>query len=126
MLRLYPCHQRSLKKAHIDQQVKTLLPRRRAPRALRRLLDRIEAGGGTPLREVVQQARQYQQHLRAIYPELRMQNYLLTDGRSSASLSGLELDGETWLIDTESSPIKRGRGREFAQSLGAHYLPLPI
>lgn len=109
-----------------NQQVKTLLPRRRAPRALRRLLDRIEAGGGTPLREVVQQARQYQQRLRAIYPELRMQNYLLTDGRSSASLSDLELDGETWLIDTESSPIKRGRGREFAQSLGAHYLPLPI
>ena len=32
-----------------NQRVETLLPRRRAPRALRRLLDELGAGGGTPL-----------------------------------------------------------------------------
>ena len=108
-----------------NQMVKTLLPRRRAPRALRRLLDDIEAGGGTPLRQVVEQAMRYQQKLQAMQHDLHWRNYLITDGKSSASLEGLALRGETWLVDTESSRVKHGRGREFARSLRAHYLPLP-
>ena len=109
-----------------NQQVQTLLPRRRAPKALRRLLDEVEAGGGTPLRQVVESAQAYQRQLRVAQPGLRCRNYLITDGKSSASLSGLALDGETWLVDIESSRVRRGRGREFAEMLGAHYLPLPV
>ena len=109
-----------------NQQVQTLLPRKRAPKALRRLLDNIEAGGGTPMRQVIEQAMRYQQQLRISQPGLRLRNYLITDGKSSASLAGLQLDGDTLLIDIESSRIKRGRGSEFANALGASYLPLPV
>ena len=109
-----------------NQKVHTLLPRRRAPKALRRLLDEVEAGGGTPLRQVIETARDYQRQLRIAQPALRCRNYLITDGKSSASLSGLALDGETWLVDIESSRVRRGRGRECAEMLGAHYLPLPV
>ena len=109
-----------------NQQVQTLLPRKRAPKALRRLLDNIEAGGGTPLRQVIEQAIRYQRQLRISQPGLRLRNYLITDGKSSASLAGLRLDGDTVLIDIESSRIRRGRGSEFANALGARYLPLPV
>ena len=109
-----------------NQQVQTLLPRKRAPKALRRLLDNIEAGGGTPLRQVIEQAIRYQRQLRISQPGLRLRNYLITDGKSSASLAGLQLDGDTMLIDIESSRVKRGRGSEFANALGASYLPLPV
>ena len=109
-----------------NQRVQTLMPRKRAPKALRRLLDGIEAGGGTPLRQVVEEAMRYQRQLRIIQPGLRLRNYLITDGKSSASLTGLNLDGETILIDIESSRVKRGRGNEIANALGARYLPLPV
>jgi magnesium chelatase subunit D len=109
-----------------NQQVQTLLPRKRAPKALRRLLDNIEAGGGTPLRQVIDQAMRYQRQLRISQPGLRLRNYLITDGKSSASLAGLQLEGDTLLIDIESSRVKRGRGSEFANALGANYLPLPV
>ena len=109
-----------------NQQVQTLLPRKRAPKALRRLLDNIEAGGGTPLRQVIEQAIRYQRQLRISQPGLRLRNYLITDGKSSASLAGLRLGGDSVLIDIESSRIRRGRGSEFASALGARYLPLPV
>ena len=109
-----------------NQRVQTLLPRKRAPKALRQLLDQVEGGGGTPLRRVVEQAIRYQRRLRLSQPELRLRNYLITDGKSSASLAGLGLDGDTMLIDIESSRVKRGRGSEFAATLNATYLPLPV
>ncbi|MFT5220454.1 MAG: magnesium chelatase subunit D [Planctomycetota bacterium] len=109
-----------------NQRVQTLLPRKRAPRALRRLLDEIEAGGGTPLRLVLEQARHYQAQIGRSNPGLQLRNYLLTDGKSSASLEGLDLLGETLLVDLEASRVKRGRGVEIAASLGARYLPLPV
>jgi magnesium chelatase subunit D len=109
-----------------NQRVQTLLPRKRAPKALRQLLDQVEAGGGTPLRQVVEQAIRYQRRLRLSQPELRLRNYLITDGKSSASLAGLGLDGDTMLIDIESSRVNRGRGSEFAAALNASYLPLQV
>ena len=108
-----------------NQQVKTLLPRRRAPRALRKLLDNIEAGGGTPLLEVIEQARRYQRNLLRVQPSLRLRNYLITDGKSAAALQDLAPIGETILIDIEDSRVKRGRGVEIARALDAFYFPLP-
>ncbi|MEM7563475.1 MAG: AAA family ATPase [Pseudomonadota bacterium] len=109
-----------------NHQVTNLLPRKRAPKALRQLLDDIEAGGGTPLREVLKQAMDYQRRLAISSPDLRLRNYLITDGKSSASLEGIQLQGETVLIDIETSRVKRGRGNQFAAWLGARYLPLPV
>jgi magnesium chelatase subunit D len=108
-----------------NQRVQTLLPRKRAPRALRKLLDTIDAGGGTPLLEVIERARHYQQNLRRAQPSLRVRNYLITDGKSTVALQDLTSIGETILIDIEESRVKRGRGVEIAGALDALYLPLP-
>jgi magnesium chelatase subunit D len=108
-----------------NQRVETLLPRKRAPRALRKLLDQIEAGGGTPLLEVVEQAARYRQNLARVQPELKVTNYLITDGKSAAALERLAPIGDTLLIDIEDSRVKRGRGVEIARALDAIYCPLP-
>ena len=107
-----------------DQKVRTLLPKKRAPKSLLGLLDNIPASGGTPLREVIQQALAYQQQQMAQSPELHIKTYVITDGRTRQSFEDLSLLGDVVVIDTEQSPIKRGRALQMAQSLFAAYLPL--
>jgi len=108
-----------------NQRVETLLPRKRAPRALRKLLDGIGAGGGTPLLEVIEQAARYRASLQRQQPGLRIDNYLVTDGKSALALEQLAPIGQTLLIDIEDSRVKRGRGVEIARALDAIYYPLP-
>jgi magnesium chelatase subunit D len=108
-----------------NQRVETLLPRKRAPRALRKLLDGIGAGGGTPLLEVIQQAARYRASLQRQQPGLRIDNYLVTDGKSAVALEQLTPIGQTLLIDIEDSRVKRGRGVDIARALDAIYYPLP-
>ena len=102
-----------------------MLPRKRAPRALRKLLDEIEAGGGTPLLEVIQQAAVYREQQSRQQSGLQIDNYLITDGKSSIALDQLEPIGQTLLIDIEDSRVKRGRGVDIARALDAVYCPLP-
>lgn len=109
-----------------NQQVETLLPCVRAPKALRQLLDNIPAAGGTPLREVLQYAYHYQQQLLARIPGLVIHNYLMTDGKTTQSFTDLPLLGNSVVIDIEQSPVKRGKGKIIAQQLHADYLPLPV
>ncbi len=109
-----------------NQQVENFLPRRRAPKALRQLLDTIPAGGGTPLREGLQQAGDYLRQVAKQHPEMAMRTYLITDGRSSQQVTDLRLPGECLLIDIESSPVKRGRGQELARELAADYFSLAL
>jgi magnesium chelatase subunit D len=109
-----------------NQQVESFLPRRRAPKALRQLLDTIPAGGGTPLREGLQRAGDYLRQIAKQHPEMAMRTYLITDGRSSQQVTDLRLPGECLLIDIESSPVKRGRGQELARELAADYFSLAL
>lgn len=107
-----------------NQKVDMLLPQRRAPKSLKAWLDAIPAGGGTPLRDVIQQAYQFQQqHIRRL-PSLHIKTYLVTDGRTSQVTSDLALLGDVVVIDIESSPVKRGKAKQIANVLKAHYLPL--
>ena len=106
------------------EQVKWLLPQIRAPKQLTSLLNQTPAGGGTPIVDVLQQAQHYLLGVRRKNPEVRIQTYLLTDGRTNQTLDGLQLIGECTLIDTEQSTVKRGRAKEIAQTLGANYLSL--
>ena len=109
-----------------NQQVENFLPRRRAPKALCQLLDSIPAGGGTPLREGLQQAGDYLRQIAKQHPEMAMRTYLITDGRSSQQVADLRLPGECLLIDIESSSVKRGRGQELARELAADYFSLAL
>ena len=106
------------------EQVKWLLPQVRAPKQLTPLLNQTPAGGGTPIRDVLQQAQHYLLGVRRKNPQLHMQTYLLTDGRTTQNIDGLRLIGQCTLIDTEQSAVKRGRAKEIAKLLGADYLTL--
>ncbi len=103
-------------------QVLTHLNKRRAPKELASLLDGLEAGGGTPLHTVlVKAAKEAQRYMRQ-EPATDQAYYLITDGRSKLSVKGMQLPGSTWVIDVESSAVKRGRGPQIAQELQAQYI----
>ena len=108
-----------------NNTVENLLPRVRAPKELRNWLDNLPVGGGTPMRDALEQAMQYLKTLQRQTPALQLRTYILTDGRSSAQLEDLTLPGNTVWIDIEQSAVKRGRGPQLAAQLGATYLPLP-
>ncbi len=107
-----------------NNKVDTLLPKLRAPKELGEWLDNLPAGGGTPMREVFIQAKTYLEKLQRQNPQLNIRSYVLTDGRSSSSLEGIQLPGELVWIDTELSIVKRGKGPRFAEELNATYLSL--
>lgn len=107
-----------------NQQVNTLLPQVRAPKQIQNRLDNITAGGGTPLQLVLQQAQSTLRKLQRQQTDLQVMVYLLTDGRVSILPENMNLGQSCWLIDTEQSAVRRGRGRELAQRLNAHYLAL--
>ncbi len=109
-----------------NDRVDTLLPRIRAPKELAELLNTVPAGGGTPLREALQQAQAYLQQIKRQTPAVKIRTYLLTDGRTNATMQGITLLGDCVVIDTERSSVKRGRGKRLALELNADYLPVPV
>ena len=108
-----------------NSKVDILLPKKRAPKALRQLLDNIPAGGGTPLREVLQHALSFQQSELRKNPALALNSIIITDGKSTQQFDDIELLGQITLLDIENSPVKRGKGERIARLLGADYLLLP-
>jgi magnesium chelatase subunit D len=107
-----------------NSEVTPLLPRVRAPKALRHWLDEITAGGGTPMQAAFNEAQRYLRQLKKQQPDLQVTAYVLSDGRSSSSLAGIELEANLVWIDTELSPVKRGKGPRLAAELNATYLSL--
>jgi len=107
-----------------NDTVDTILPRVRAPKNIRASLDQISAGGGTPLVNALKRAQIYLDNVLKKMPDLAINSYLITDGRSKQSVKGITLPGECTLIDIESSTVKRGRAKQIAQQLGASYLAL--
>ena len=104
--------------------VSSILPKVRAPKEISDLLDDLGAGGGTPFRVAIENASQYLVQQHKATAGLQSQTYILTDGRTQADVSDLVLPGNTVLIDIENAPIKRGRGQDVAQHLGAQYVLL--
>jgi len=109
-----------------NEQVKILLPQQKAPKQLRHYIDSISAAGGTPLREVLIQTLQQQQHAYRRMPGIAIHTYLLTDGKTTQPFNDLHLLGDITVIDTEQATIKCGRAQQIAQVLGAHYIALPV
>lgn len=108
-----------------NQQVQLVLPAQKAPKQIDDLLNRLTAGGGTPLRDVLTVVMDYQQTKERANPNLAFCNYLITDGRISHQVADIKLLGETTVVDVEDTAIKHGRGQEIAQQLNGHYLLLP-
>jgi magnesium chelatase subunit D len=104
--------------------VSSILPKVRAPKEISDVLDDLGAGGGTPFRVAIENTSQYLAQQHKATAGLHSQTYILTDGRTQADVSDLVLQGNTVLIDTENTPVKRGRGQDIAQHLGAQYVLL--
>ena len=107
-----------------NDKVSTLYSQGRAPKAMAPLLNTLGAGGGTPLKQALQQASTFATRLIRRNPAMQIINTIITDGRVQQDLAGLKLQGKTVLVDIEQGPIKRGRGQQIADSLNAKYLTL--
>ncbi|WP_133012777.1 ATP-binding protein [Marinomonas flavescens] len=113
-----------------QESVSAVLPKVRAPKEILARLDELAAGGGTPFRLAIEKVSQYLMQQHKATTGLVSQTYILTDGRTQADVTDFSptsnkvLLGQCVLIDTENTPVKRGRGAEIAQQLGADYLLL--
>ncbi|ROS04898.1 magnesium chelatase subunit D [Sinobacterium caligoides] len=107
-----------------NESVETLLGRAKARKKCRDFIDNIEAGGGTPLRKMLQQAAAQLTLWLKKEPGLICQSYLFTDGRSQQDFSSLALPAHCVVVDIEQSPVKRGRAESLAQALAADYMSL--
>ena len=107
-----------------NDKVEQLFALGRAPKAMNPLLDSIGAGGGTPIKQALQQAQAFGKRLLRRNPATQVINYIITDGRSQQDLHGLNLPGTSLLVDIEQAQVKRGRGQQIANLLGADYLTL--
>jgi magnesium chelatase subunit D len=107
-----------------NDQVCELYTQGRAPKAMTPILNGIDVGGGTPLRQALQSASAFATRLLRRSPGIRIINTIITDGRVQQDLSGITLLGQSILVDTEQGPVKRGRGQHIAHLLKAQYLTL--
>ncbi|MBM6551710.1 AAA family ATPase [Marinomonas ostreistagni] len=103
------------------EQVDWLLPQVRAPQNIRAQLDEFSAGGGTPIHQALVDAQQYLAQAARQQPELELNSYILTDGRVTGDFTTAAWPGALTVIDTELSPVKRGRAQELAQAFNADY-----
>lgn len=80
------------------------------------------AGGGTPLAEALFEIRHFLQKRNAWHPQEKRQLFVITDGRVR-EMPVIEFDNiASVLVDIETGPIRLGRSRQLAASLGAAYV----
>jgi len=107
-----------------NQKVEKLLTLRRAPKAIRQLLDSIKASGGTPLLEAMNEILRLQEQYIQKLPSIKFKTYVITDGRISTEIKNQPIRGDVVIVDVEQSQVKRGKGRQIAEKLNAEYYPL--
>ena len=107
-----------------NDNVELIMAQQKAPKQLQHWLDNITAGGGTPIRDMLQQVREQQDKLTKQNSGYSFYNYLITDGRIRQDIDDLTLRGDTLLIDSEDASVKRGRGKLLAEQLAAEYCAL--
>ncbi len=104
--------------------METLLKPQRALKELERKLGQISAGGGTPLRQALLEARELLTRQTRLRPAQSQTLYLLTDGRSRDELDGIQFDCPVVVVDTELTAVRLGRARQLAQRLDARLVAL--
>ncbi len=107
-----------------NNQVTSLLPKMRAPKDLQQQLQSIQAGGGTPLQEALNQASEQLRRWQSQHVGLQSHVYLVTDGRTSLESVEVGFTSPCSVLDTEVTPVKRGRAEQLAQCIGAQYFLL--
>ncbi len=105
-----------------NDQVRVLFEVQRAPGNIEPVLERIQAGGGTPIRQVLHCIDNIL--VRRKYRHLNCHIWLITDGRFSESMSGYRCvhSHPVTLVDIECGRAPLGRGRQLARQIEADYL----
>lgn len=88
---------------------------------LRRWLDELGAGGGTPLIPALRLAHEWVQRRQRLKPSEQQRQLILTDGRLRDWPALPASPCPTLLVDIECAPIRLGRARRLAEALGAEY-----
>lgn len=107
-----------------NSRVTTIIHPQRAPKNIQPKLDLIKAGGGTPVRKVLDYAQNLLSSQKS--QALDCSIYLITDGRLEQSIKTHSLfnQHQIILVDIESSRIKLGLGRQLAETICAQYIPV--
>ncbi|MDF3865267.1 VWA domain-containing protein [Pseudomonas denitrificans (nom. rej.)] len=91
---------------------------------LQEWLEQLGAGGGTPLIEALQQAREWLDQRQRQKPGESQRLLVLTDGRLGHWPALQPLNCPTVLVDIEGGAVRLGRARKLAEELGADYRPI--
>lgn len=106
-----------------NDRVDTILAPQRAPHDIGPVLDRIRAGGGTPLYRALHYLDGLVGKLERKHANCRI--YILTDGKvrggADHRMANLER-ARTTVVDIELGGFRLGRSRYVARALGAQYL----
>jgi magnesium chelatase subunit D len=94
-------------------------------RAFGDALSRLSGGGGTPLRAAMLEALALCSRRAFRSPAIAKRLLLLTDGRTREPIDDVRVarpDLELFVVDCERGPIRLGRARAIATSIGGRYL----
>ncbi|WP_370601638.1 VWA domain-containing protein [Pseudomonas nitroreducens] len=93
----------------------------KASAQLQTWLEQLGAGGGTPLIEALQQARDWLEKRQRQKPGEHQRLLVLTDGRLRDWPALQPLPCPSLLVDIEGGAVRLGRARKLADELGAEY-----
>ncbi|MDH1008164.1 VWA domain-containing protein [Pseudomonas nicosulfuronedens] len=105
-------------------QARWLWQGQKASSQLQEWLEQLGAGGGTPLIEALQQAREWLDKRQRQQSGERQRLLVLTDGRLRDWPELQPLNCPTLLVDIEGGAVRLGRARKLAQELDAEYRPI--
>lgn len=100
------------------------VPPQRTPKQSADIIEVITGGGGTPLRQGLEQAIEVLERERKRFPQEQQTLVLFTDGRSRDNIDDLRVPCRTLVIDTESGPLRLGRCPQLANAMNGEYLTL--
>ena len=101
--------------------VVTLQAARKPPRDIVPMLDKIGAGGGTPLRKALLHAGTRLKQIARQNPSAERRLILFTDARSRDDFGGIDIDADISVIDTEQTAVRIGKAMQLARTLHASY-----
>ncbi|WP_172419301.1 vWA domain-containing protein [Pseudomonas nitroreducens] len=102
-------------------QARWLWQGQKASGQLQEWLEQLGAGGGTPLFEAIEQAREWLDRRQRQNPGEQQRLLVLTDGRLRDWPALQPLNCPTVLVDIEGGVVRLGRARKLADELGAEY-----
>ncbi|MDH2003828.1 VWA domain-containing protein, partial [Pseudomonas sp. GD03691] len=105
-------------------QARWLWQGQKASAQLQEWLEQLGAGGGTPLIEALEQAREWLDKRQRQKPGERQRLLVLTDGRLRDWPALQPLACPALVVDIEGGAVRLGRAEKLAQELGAEYRPI--